>query len=603
MLNPPVSGAPLRALAALALLAASAAAQIPNAYPIFDQDAVHEIKLTFPNADWYDVLVANYDGVRADNPYFTAALEWGPYKFDSVGVRFKGNSSYSGSATTRKRPFRIKLNEFVKGQKIDGLGSFSLGNALGDASFVREKVYYELAAKLGIKAPRSNFAALYINGEYWGLYTMTEVVNSDFLKNYFGKSEDTGNLYKGNIGATFAYLGEDAAAYKTAWEKQSNEDADDWTDLIALTKLINDTPAAELKSKLEPLMDLDSFLASMALDNATVNLDNYVGMSQNFNIYRRPSDGRWVWIPWDPSLAFGSFSGAGAGTSTTELPLEYLGTGNAGGGGQAPGGQFPGGGQQPPAGGQQPPAGGGQFPGGGQGGQAPGGGAGQGAQNQGRPLLSKLWDAPEYKERYRQIYQQLIEKVFLPDQTLARMEALRTLIRPWVEKDTKKLVTQTAFDNAMTTSATSGQAQPGGQGQQGGGGLQGGGPALQPLVEGRTAWIKTQLAASPQPTFRLNAGVTSLSLTQKVGGTAPTEAVQVTTDGANVTANFAVYGSTATGGSWLSISPAGSAAPGEFKVTVGTKLTAGTYTGEVRIYSTGAANSPLLLPVTLTVTE
>src|SRR5690349_4404401 len=97
---------------ALLLSSLTVVGQIPNVYPLFDQDAVHEIKLTFPNEDWYDVLVANYDGVRAENPYFTASLEWGPYKFDSIGVRFKGNSTYTSSASTKKRPFRLKLNEF-----------------------------------------------------------------------------------------------------------------------------------------------------------------------------------------------------------------------------------------------------------------------------------------------------------------------------------------------------------------------------------------------------------------------------------------------------------------------------------------------------------
>ena len=152
-----------RSLALGIFTAALACAQIPLPYPIYDQDAVHEIKLTFANADWFEVLTANYDGVRADNPYFPAKLEWGQYSFDQVGVRFKGNSTYSAS-TGKKKPFRLKLNEFVKGQKIEGIGSFSLSNAWSDPSFVREKLYYEMAATLGIKAPRSNFAALTING-------------------------------------------------------------------------------------------------------------------------------------------------------------------------------------------------------------------------------------------------------------------------------------------------------------------------------------------------------------------------------------------------------------------------------------------------------
>ena len=48
---------------------------------------------------------------------------------------------------------------------------------------------------------------------------------------------------------------------------------------------------------------MDSFLTPLALDNATVNLDSHVGMAQNYYLYRRPSDQKWVGIVWDPSLA------------------------------------------------------------------------------------------------------------------------------------------------------------------------------------------------------------------------------------------------------------------------------------------------------------
>ena len=260
---------PALLLAAIACLSA----QTPPPHPAWSGDKVHEIRLRFKQADFWEQLTANYVGTEEEAKYLEGSLEWGAYKFDSVGVRFKGNSSYRG-ASTRKKPFRIKLNEFVKGQKIEKIGAFNLSNGWNDPSLVREPAYYELSNALGLKTPRTNYAALYINDQYWGLYVLGEVINSDFLTNYFGKGEDTGNLYKANIGATFGYLGEDKAAYKAVWEKQTNEEADDWADLIELCKIIDQTPAAELKAKLEPLVDIDSFLTAIALDNATVNLDS-----------------------------------------------------------------------------------------------------------------------------------------------------------------------------------------------------------------------------------------------------------------------------------------------------------------------------------------
>ena len=100
-------------------------------------------------------MTANYSSTKNEVPYIEASSQWGDNKFDVAGVRFKGNSSYIG-ANTRKKPFHIKLNEFVKGQKIEGIASFSLGKTWNDPSFVREKACCEVAAAAGLKAPRSN---------------------------------------------------------------------------------------------------------------------------------------------------------------------------------------------------------------------------------------------------------------------------------------------------------------------------------------------------------------------------------------------------------------------------------------------------------------
>jgi len=181
--------------------------------------------------------------------------------------------------------------------------------------------------------------------------------------------------------------------------------------------LIAKTPAADCKTKLEPIMDIDSVLAALALDNATVNLDSYVVMSQNFNIYKiykRPSDGRWMWIPWDPSLALGALSQGQTIQGIKDLPLEWVNTGGGFGGGRLPPGGLP------PGGGNPPPGGGGAAV--------------------GRPLATKLWENPEYKERYRQIYTRIVKQLYQPEQVLARMNELRGMIWPWVEKDTQKLV-------------------------------------------------------------------------------------------------------------------------------------------------------------------
>jgi len=544
-----------RFLCFLLLLPVVLPAQIaPPASAVFDNDAVHEIRLTFKQPNWYDLLTADYDQFPDDTPYREASLVWGQSKFDTVGVRFKGNSSYRG-ATTKKKPFRIKLNEFVKGQKIDSMSSFGLSNGWNDPSFVREKAYYEMAAAFGMSASRSNFAALYINDEYWGLYILGEIVNGDFLTNHFGKGNDGGNLYKASDpGASLAYAGEDPAAYQTLFSKESNETANDWTDLVELARVFGQTPIADLPSKLDSLIDVDSFLTALALDNMTVNLDSYVGMAQNYYLYRRPSDQKWVWIIWDPSLAFGALAQGLSVQQMKDLALEWT--------------------------------------------QTPGtGGPGAFGSNTARPIATKLWQIPAYQQRYRAIYRNMVDQVMVPSQVVARMNTLRDLIRPWVEKDTQKLVTIAQFEAAMTADATSGGAAgPGGA--FGGGGL-GGAPGLQPFVEGRVASVKALL--NGQTPLTISATPASLFVAQSVGASSPASqnvalALSDSTKSATFTATSSV--------SWITVGTPSGTLPATLRISANAAgLSPGNYSGAVAIAVSSAGNASLSIPVTLVVTS
>lgn len=555
----------MKTIALFALCVAGLLAQTPPLHPAWSSDQVHIIRLRFSQPDFWEQMTQNYARVNSngESTYVEASLEWGSYTFASVGVRFKGNSSYLNSRT-RKKPFRIKLNEFVKGQKIQGIASFNLNNGFNDPSLIRESLYYELAKALGLKAPRSGFAALYVNDEYYGLYGLGEVINGDFLKNYFGDKEDTGNLYKGNIGASFADLGDDKERYKSVWEKQSNEEADDWADLIELCRLIDKTPAAELKAKLEPVMDIDSVLTALALDNATANLDSYVGLGQNFNIYRRPSDKRWVWLVWDPSLSFAALTTGVPASSITELPIEFT---------QASG--LPGGGNPPPG---QPPPG------------VPGGGFGGGAT---RPLATKLWEIPEYKERYRQIYKDLVTRLLNKDAIIARATVLRAMIRPFVQQDGNLLNTYAQFEQALTAPIPEApQFGPGGPGGQGGGAPMPIG--LKTFLDGRTTWLTSQFASQSFATPVVTASINALNATGSVS-----QAVDLRYTGVATPATWSLIASTNNGGNWLSANITGGAFPGRFEVNVNAKdLPSGYYGGSLAIHLGGTRE--LVIPVNLT---
>ena len=222
----------------------------------------------------------------------------------------------------------------------------------------------------------------------------------------------------------FAYLGTDPVAYQAWCSKQSNEDVNDWTDLIELARVFDQTAIADLPAKLDKLIDVDSFLAALA---STTRPSTSTAGRNGAELLPVPASLRPEMgvIVWDPSLAFGALPQGLTVQQMKDLALEWVQSTNTG---------------------------------------APGGG-GIGGASVTRPIATKLWQVPAYKQRYREIYRSIVEKQMVTATLIARMNVLRDLIRPFVEKDTQKLVTQAQFDAAMTSDATSApDAGPGGAG-------------------------------------------------------------------------------------------------------------------------------------------
>ena len=95
-----------------------------------------------------------------------------------VGVRTKGSvgSTNGGqiNISTGKIGLKVKLNWSVPGQEFLGLKRLTLNNMLQDPSMVRDVLSYKLFTEMGMVAPRTGFARVYINGDNYGLYLNLE---------------------------------------------------------------------------------------------------------------------------------------------------------------------------------------------------------------------------------------------------------------------------------------------------------------------------------------------------------------------------------------------------------------------------------------------
>ncbi|MDO5844252.1 MAG: CotH kinase family protein [Methanocorpusculum sp.] len=157
----------------------------------FDKGTVNTVEITVSEGDWADILEN-----PTDEEYHMADVTVNGDYYGSAGIRTKGMTSLSmvASSDSERYSFKIKADEYVSGQSFAGLNKFVLNNNYQDATYMKEYLSYDMMASLGVPTPLYSYAAVYINGEYYGLYLMVEAVEEDFAYRNFGASY--GELYK-----------------------------------------------------------------------------------------------------------------------------------------------------------------------------------------------------------------------------------------------------------------------------------------------------------------------------------------------------------------------------------------------------------------------
>ncbi len=279
---------------------------------LFDTSYVHRIDVDFYEPNFWDTLEYYY--LLISDPM--TGLPLGPKKYlpakitidgnvlDTIGFRQKGFFSNWGASGSMRKPFKVDINEFVKGQRYDGLRKFNLQNSFGDPSLMRDMLSYDLMRNAGVPAPRTAYARVYLNNQYWGLYLLLEQIDKEFLDAHF--SSKKGNLYKAIASCHLDWQGPNPADYKDELELKTNEDEDDWTDLIRLINIINNTPQQDFVDSISNIFEVDEFLKVLAMDVMMLNWDSYYDHGRNFYMYQNPDTRKFHWIPWDYNLSFSS---------------------------------------------------------------------------------------------------------------------------------------------------------------------------------------------------------------------------------------------------------------------------------------------------------
>jgi hypothetical protein len=359
----------------------------PASVPLYAPDALRTIFITFDNADW-EREVADFWHTDVEVP---ATIEVDGTVYRDVGIGFRGNNSFHMIPDGLKRSFSINLDTWRK-QDLLGHTSLNLLNANQDPSFLRSVLYLDIAREY-IPAPKANFVRVVINGESWGLYVNQQTFSKALLQEQLGT--DKGTRWKSpnnSLGGGFNYLGESLDPYRRWYEQKGKDDSTAWRALATTTRVLTQTPPAQLEAALAPLMDVDEVLKFLALDIALVNGDGYWNDGSDFNVLRG-ADGRFRALPHDANEAF-RLRGNGASPD----PLVALTDTN-------------------------------------------------------KALRSRLLAVPSLRAKYLGYVAEIAERQLAPDAFSARIAPYAALIGDEVARDTRKTGTLESFRSAVDTSA------------------------------------------------------------------------------------------------------------------------------------------------------
>jgi hypothetical protein len=247
---------------------------------VFDPAILHDVAIAV-DAEHLDTL-ENDTSVRVP-----CTISYDGETVAMAGIKKKGQTSLR--PLSGKPGFSIKLNEFVPGQKLDGLKKLLLDNAVQDPSLVTGHLGYEVYRRAGMPAPRTAHAVVTFNGDVKGIYVVEEAINTQFLEGVYGDGLGAGNLYEGpwdfRQGAGAMELKDEVS------EMRSRED------LEALTAIVLDEPDGTFAAALATRMDVDQFITNYAVEVVAAHWDSYAYAAWNYYFYDVPTDNRFVILP------------------------------------------------------------------------------------------------------------------------------------------------------------------------------------------------------------------------------------------------------------------------------------------------------------------
>ena len=246
----------------------------------------------------------------------------------NVGIRNRGN----GTRNDPPNNYRVNI---PSDRSWEGVAEININSKYTYLQVLGHVIHN----RAGIAAPNTNAVQVRVNGAnladtaapMYGKYAFLEVVENDFVENHFALDSE-GNAYTArrpntSLPADLSYLGDDPAPYRIRYSKKTNESADDWSDLIHLTDVLNNAPQATYVEEVSKVVNIRQWLRFLALQGLLLNRENGIsnGIGDDYDMYRGENDARFVLVPHDLDTIFEKGDTTGTITRSILLPQQMAG--------------------------------------------------------------------------------------------------------------------------------------------------------------------------------------------------------------------------------------------------------------------------------------
>jgi hypothetical protein len=223
-----------------------------------------------------------------------------------------------GSPTSNPLPnYRVS---FASDDRWKGVTGINLNSQYTHAQVAGSVI----SALAGLQAEYQKPVQVRVNGvnlassasPQFGSYAQQELPDGDYAQNHF-PDDPNGNVYRGSSGghtATLAYLGTNPNSYISAgYAKTANGAEYDWSDLINLTDVLNNTPDASYVAAMQARVNVQQWMTYFAvftlLDSKETSLG--IGQGDDYAMYRGLIDPRFQLLGHDFDTILGQGDTAG----------------------------------------------------------------------------------------------------------------------------------------------------------------------------------------------------------------------------------------------------------------------------------------------------